>query len=1375
MSSYLEMPEHHTMVINETSIWDTRSCKFSPSLNKSLNNELKRLYTAITRAKSNLWIYDSNQKLRLPMFNYWYKRNLVKVVQTQRNEDIFDVVFAANSAPEQWKAQGDNLMEKGHFEQALHCYQRAGKDYEHLIKKADAYRLLQHALNLRTDSKEDPKLWLKVAIKFLETAEYCVRSDSLDCVSSFELLYSAATCLGTSQPPRFSLAAQLFEHAGKEEDASQMYLKAGDVENYARTKEKLGQHNEVIQTLWNEPFLRRRDALAKAKIYEEMNVHLQPKWSVNTLSYSCVKYYSERKDTRTLIEVLQYIPQVSKRVKFLKDAKLYTEAYTTLVENEHFKEACTLASAQGGCTDTTSITSSKIWLNKGLEIATKINDEALRASFVFQMARLDLKFGKEASIDLIKELKSLKSSKSYHIKAQAHLFFGMFKKKASDLNSAQKLYHDANHTIGELEAFNQLQLFDNTCKFLTDQLLLNACHLSVQTSQALKDATFVCKELKDAISFYGMDWTGSCYFTPPGQNIWIKDLLMKCVCKDSEVDADGMVRLDNAKVKSELVKHCNMFRLTWLAHHRLQKQLEKKLASITLHEQLWKDSHLNCTCPDNKVCTENMQKYLQTSVHMLELQCLNDPSDNQPNNEWNIAMLIAIFTPRVSLFVQKPHQFTAEHISIIRQSVNSQKSFQQYISESIIDPTVQHADVFQLEPWVMAWRACCISDPDMKGLFDILQNLEKFENDTSSCTASTETETETSPRFIFWRSNQQYYHVFSIWLNSCVEIREYEKPLWAARLAIKHFLRNIDSKHNIASTLDIVYLLSVHCTSLLAILTHVNALYGHTTSYTVPLFYDKLVNMFDLMNTWKPEHHCLLPACGSNVRRRKNHSKILDDCYRLLAESLHILLGTRKTQGYLELNLKCSPSENGTRHCLILVLVLFGNVNIYPVLKPHQIKFFTEKLKSLIRECVNTETEVPNFILDMENAIRTLDISKPLNVFTLVTKLLDDAKVDSTLGVVVIHPQSDCVKIEPVCSTSAEANQSDSPSLQQSELTNSQHGTQSQPMQEGSSSLPQRIPPQSQLSQTVYHSPVWNMPAHNAVHLSFPQINYAVPFRPNIMLHPTGMVPPRPFVWPQNLMPPQLHYHGAMFNPMQPQYSGGYSQYPALQPPQHNQIPPSNRKYTESDDVEEEEIKLTAGVSSEPSIDPNVIDQERIIVTDKYCNACGVNLVNTELPGISPVSAEGQTEDYYVHLMSPGHRESFTQFTIFSLRKEDRGKYKQVVQELINLKDECQKAKQVYDTHEFDQVIDGIQEEMDESVKTISSHEKNRSWKEGSKAILRLEESLSNLLQDYGESYTKVLEDLKTRHQDEQINSDVLTQDLEKLERLTEKHDPMHD
>ena len=165
-----------------------------------------------------------------------------------------------------------------------------------------------------------------------------------------------------------------------------------------------------------------------------------------------------------------------------------------------------------------------------------------------------------------------------------------------------------------------------------------------------------------------------------------------------------------------------------------------------------------------------------------------------------------------------------------------------------------------------------------------------------------------------------------------------------------------------------------------------------------------------------------------------------------------------------------------------------------------------------------------------------------------------------------------------------------------------------------------------------------------------------------------------------------------------------------------------------------------------------------------------------ELPGVSSTpGTESQSQDYYEHLTSPAHRESFGQFIIFSSRKDNKH-YKQVLQDLMNLKEKCLKAKLAYSygTHELDQVIDDIQEEIDESIKTVSSHEKTRSWREGSSAISTLTESLSKSLHKYTKLYVKVSEELKTRHQNEQINDDVLTQDLEELERHTEKHDPIY-
>jgi len=69
--------------------------------------------------------------------------------------------------------------------------------------------------------------------------------------------------------------------------------------------------------------MRKRDALSKSAEYEKKGYELDKKFASSELSFSCAKFYSERKDKVTLLEVLQYMPEQEKRVKFMKEAELY--------------------------------------------------------------------------------------------------------------------------------------------------------------------------------------------------------------------------------------------------------------------------------------------------------------------------------------------------------------------------------------------------------------------------------------------------------------------------------------------------------------------------------------------------------------------------------------------------------------------------------------------------------------------------------------------------------------------------------------------------------------------------------------------------------------------------------------------------------------------------------------------------------------------------------------------------------------------------------------------------------------------------------------------------------------------------------------------
>ena len=52
---------------------------FDRDVHKVLMGELKRLYTATTRAKNHLWIYDEDEEKRRSMFQYFISRGTVKV------------------------------------------------------------------------------------------------------------------------------------------------------------------------------------------------------------------------------------------------------------------------------------------------------------------------------------------------------------------------------------------------------------------------------------------------------------------------------------------------------------------------------------------------------------------------------------------------------------------------------------------------------------------------------------------------------------------------------------------------------------------------------------------------------------------------------------------------------------------------------------------------------------------------------------------------------------------------------------------------------------------------------------------------------------------------------------------------------------------------------------------------------------------------------------------------------------------------------------------------------------------------------------------------------------------------------------------------
>ncbi|XP_061175910.1 TPR and ankyrin repeat-containing protein 1-like [Saccostrea echinata] len=66
----------------------SRPLQFDPIKHKVLNTELKHLYTAVTRARVRVWIFDADQEQRAPMFEYFRTRKVAKNITDSKEAGI---------------------------------------------------------------------------------------------------------------------------------------------------------------------------------------------------------------------------------------------------------------------------------------------------------------------------------------------------------------------------------------------------------------------------------------------------------------------------------------------------------------------------------------------------------------------------------------------------------------------------------------------------------------------------------------------------------------------------------------------------------------------------------------------------------------------------------------------------------------------------------------------------------------------------------------------------------------------------------------------------------------------------------------------------------------------------------------------------------------------------------------------------------------------------------------------------------------------------------------------------------------------------------------------------------------------------------------
>ena len=177
-----------TVTLEEELQCHSRGIEFDGDKHKLLNSELKKLYTAVTRARVNIWIYDEDIKKRAPMFEYFIKRNLVYVCKVSGDDLPCEVGFAEKSTPEEWRNKAIYFYDKQLWKLAQKCAENAND--KGLKRKCSAQLQGAKALDMAQEwkiKKQKRALPLihdefsKASILFLEAAlvdeaEICLKN-----------------------------------------------------------------------------------------------------------------------------------------------------------------------------------------------------------------------------------------------------------------------------------------------------------------------------------------------------------------------------------------------------------------------------------------------------------------------------------------------------------------------------------------------------------------------------------------------------------------------------------------------------------------------------------------------------------------------------------------------------------------------------------------------------------------------------------------------------------------------------------------------------------------------------------------------------------------------------------------------------------------------------------------------------------------------------------------------------------------------------------------------------------------------------------------------------------------------------------------------
>ncbi|KAG8794853.1 hypothetical protein FRC16_010327 [Serendipita sp. 398] len=193
---------------------------FDPLRHQGVCSELKFLYVGLTRARNQLWIWDSSPEAE-SMKLFWESRDQIEVKRP--GDDIPHLAVKSTSA--EWEKMGRLLFARSNYQQATVCFDRANMPLLRDISKA--YHLRKQAKLIEIGTPARKALFLEAAHIFKECAE---KRDS-----------QSQIC--------WMKSAECFVEAGDHKAASDAFCEAQEFTRGAEFARKAGAFDRAVEII----------------------------------------------------------------------------------------------------------------------------------------------------------------------------------------------------------------------------------------------------------------------------------------------------------------------------------------------------------------------------------------------------------------------------------------------------------------------------------------------------------------------------------------------------------------------------------------------------------------------------------------------------------------------------------------------------------------------------------------------------------------------------------------------------------------------------------------------------------------------------------------------------------------------------------------------------------------------------------------------------------------------------------------------------------------------------------------------------------------------------------------------------------------------